>query len=86
MEHCVTMRIPLPSAEEAEIAKKTLQVDKEPKPQECKRTISVENEMLIVKFEAKTLRVLRVATNWFLDMLMLSVETMEMFSPSAISE
>lgn len=73
--------IPFPSPRHAEIAYNTLRVDKEPSRGGCKRTLTLQEKELVVQFIASEARVLRVASNSFLDHLTLVSETMEQFGP-----
>ncbi len=71
--------VPFPSSRLAEIAFNSLRVDREPKRGGCKKELSVEGRNLNVVFKAEEARTLRVATNSFLDFLVLVSETMEQF-------
>eukprot|EP00049_Salpingoeca_infusionum_P002071 m.53581 g.53581 ORF g.53581 m.53581 type:complete len:104 (-) comp11372_c0_seq1:1928-2239(-) len=78
-EHRLQITLPFPSERLCRIAQQTLSVDKEPKPDSCRRTMSIDGTKLLITFEATELRVLRIASNWFLDMALLCCETMEAF-------
>eukprot|EP00043_Microstomoeca_roanoka_P015261 m.152599 g.152599 ORF g.152599 m.152599 type:complete len:167 (+) comp16217_c2_seq2:85-585(+) len=80
MEYKLHLQVPFASEEQAQIAYNTLAVDKEPKPHVCQRSMEVQGSTLNVTFEAAELRVLRVASSWFLEMLQLTTETIEGFS------
>eukprot|EP01147_Barroeca_monosierra_P008003 gene8003-724_t len=80
MQYKCCVRIPFDTPQAAQIALSTLSVDKEPKPSVCQRTLEVQGHHLVAIFEATELRILRVASGWFLDMLQLTCETMEQFA------
>lgn len=82
-DHPYTMdlTVPFPTLRHAEIAYNTLRVDKEPSRGGCKKTMKLHESQLIVQFVASEARVLRVASNSFLDHLTLVSETMEQFGP-----
>ncbi|EGD80600.1 hypothetical protein PTSG_01189 [Salpingoeca rosetta] len=80
MDYRLRLRVPFASAQDASIALNTLVVDKEPKPDICRRTMDVQDNTLLVTFEATELRTLRVASAWFMDMLQLTCETIDAFS------
>lgn len=79
--YTMDMTIPFPTARHAEIAYNTLRVDKEPSRGGCKKTLTLREHELLVHFQAGEARVLRVASNSFLDFLILVSETMEKFGP-----
>uniref|UniRef100_X1YTL4 L antigen family member 3 n=1 Tax=Capitella teleta TaxID=283909 RepID=X1YTL4_CAPTE len=75
------MRVPFPSAREAEIAFNSLRVDAEPRRGGTKRSLRLETDALLVHWVAKEARSLRVSVNGFLEHLNLVVLTMEQFGP-----
>ena len=80
-EYMMDITVPFPSSRHAEIAYNSLRVDKEPSRGGCKKTLSLQESTLYVKFTTKEARVLRVASNSFLDFLSLVCDTMERFGP-----
>eukprot|EP00729_Bicosta_minor_P012040 gene12040-28245_t len=72
--------VPFPTARLAEIAYKTLSVDREPHKNSTK-TMSVADKVLSMRIETIESKVLRVAVGNFLDMLALTLETMDSFDP-----
>ena len=73
------LAIPFPTRRHAEIAFNSLRVDKEPRRGGCTKELKVIDNKLNVIFKAKEARTLRVASNSFLDFLILVTETMEQF-------
>lgn len=73
------LTVPFPTKRYAEIAFNSLRVDKEPKRGGCTKEFKVIDNKLNVVFKAKEARTLRVASNSFLDFLILVTETMEQF-------
>ncbi|KAG2186226.1 hypothetical protein INT43_002664 [Umbelopsis isabellina] len=73
------LEIPFPTPRLAEIAQRALSVDKELKGDQVKRSISVEDNMLKVDFDCISVRMLRVSTTSFFEMLTMVTNTMEMF-------
>ncbi|KAJ3395863.1 hypothetical protein HDU92_004709 [Lobulomyces angularis] len=78
-EYTLTLKIPFPTERLAVIANKVLAVDKELKPNESKRNQKVEDNNLIVIFEAISIRVLRVTSQSFLDFVILILGTIDEF-------
>jgi len=79
--YIMEIKVPFPNNRYAEIAYNTLRVDKEPRRGGCKKCLTLDENILNVKLEAKEARVLRVASNSFLDFLTLVSETMERYGP-----
>ena len=80
-KYTMNLTIPFPTPRHAEIAYNTLRVDQEPSRGGCKKTLKLKENILYVDFCAKEAKVLRVASNSFLDFLSLVSETMEKFGP-----
>ncbi|XP_013421177.1 EKC/KEOPS complex subunit LAGE3-like isoform X2 [Lingula anatina] len=82
-ERSLTMdlSVPFSSIREAEIAYRTLSVDKEPKRGGVKKTFTLNEKVLQIHFQAKEARTLRVSVNSFLDHLTLVTQTIEQFGP-----
>ncbi|WWC86871.1 uncharacterized protein L201_001750 [Kwoniella dendrophila CBS 6074] len=78
--HTTTLRIPFHTPQHAEIAKSALEVDREQNGTFVYRELSVENDMLIAKYETSTVRLLRLSTNSCLSSLDLVVRTMSSFA------
>eukprot|EP00794_Sanderia_malayensis_P011786 gene11786-13006_t len=77
--HEMRLLVPFPSTRLAEIAFNTLKVDREPRRGGCKKELGVDGCNLSVIFRAKEAKTLRVASNSFLDFLILVTETIEQF-------
>lgn len=75
------LRVPFTTAREAEIAYNTLRVDKEPKRSSITREMRTEDNCLVVHWEAKESRVVRVSVNSFMDHLGLVIQTIDKFGP-----
>ncbi|KAJ6508033.1 CTAG/Pcc1 family [Mycena vitilis] len=81
--HTITIRIPFASAKHAQIAMQTIQVDPELQPQAVKRTLSVENDVLIATFDTLTVRLARLTVNAYLENVDLVVRTLQEFGAEA---
>ncbi|KAI9252146.1 CTAG/Pcc1 family [Sporodiniella umbellata] len=79
MDNTITLEIPFSTERLASIAARVLDVDKELKPDQVKRTISTEENVLLVRFECYTTKMLRVAVNSFIECLTMVTRTMEAF-------
>ncbi|EIE91687.1 hypothetical protein RO3G_16398 [Rhizopus delemar RA 99-880] len=79
MDNTVTLEIPLTNERLATIAARVLDVDKELKVDQVKRTISTEGNILKVRFECYTTKMLRVSVNSFLEYLTMVTRTMDAF-------
>ncbi|KAJ4477199.1 CTAG/Pcc1 family, partial [Lentinula aciculospora] len=78
-----TLKIPFAVEKHALIAKRTIEVDPELQPHVVKRTISVEENILIAYFSTLTIRLARLAANAFLENVDLVVRTLEQFGEEA---
>jgi len=65
------------------IAKQTIEVDAELQPQAVKRTITVDNDVLVATFQTLTIRLSRLTLNAFLENVDLVVRTLEEFGEKA---
>ncbi|RCH96362.1 hypothetical protein CU097_002549, partial [Rhizopus azygosporus] len=74
-----TLEIPLPNERLATIAARVIEVDKELKADQVKRTIAAEGNILKVRFDCYTTKMLRVSVNSFLEYLTMVTRTMEAF-------
>jgi len=81
--HTVTIRIPFLTAEHAIIAKRVIEVDKELQPHVVKRTIEVQNDVLVCTLQSFTVRLARLTTNSFLENVELVVRTLAEFGDDA---
>ncbi|XP_072050901.1 EKC/KEOPS complex subunit LAGE3-like isoform X2 [Amphiura filiformis] len=81
-EHVIIsdLKIPFPSAREAEIAYNSLRVDRDPR-KDVEKTISVNDNILQVHFKANKTKFLRSAVGNFLDLVHLVMQTVEEFGP-----
>ncbi|ORE02059.1 transcription factor Pcc1 [Rhizopus microsporus var. microsporus] len=79
MDKIITLEIPLPNERLATIAARVIEVDKELKADQVKRTISAEGNILKVRFDCYTTKMLRVSVNSFLEYLTMVTRTMEAF-------
>ncbi|GFO49708.1 L antigen family member 3 [Plakobranchus ocellatus] len=75
------LRVPFPSAWEAEVAYNSLSVDKEPKRGHVHRDLSLDGNIMQVCFQASEARTLRVSINSFFEHLKLVCETIDQFRP-----
>jgi len=83
--HTVTVRIPFISSQHATIAKQVIEVDAELQRDAVKRTLTVEGDELIARFETLTIRLARLTVNGFLENVDLVVRTIGEFSEEAES-
>ncbi|KAJ7364115.1 CTAG/Pcc1 family [Mycena albidolilacea] len=81
--HTITIRIPFASAKHAEIAFQAIQVDPELQPHAVKRTLSVQDDVLIATFDTLTVRLARLTVNAYLENVDLVVRTLQEFGPVA---
>lgn len=83
--HALAMKIPFPTEREAEIAFTTMSVDEEISSNVLKK-IERNGTLLLLKLRGKQLKNLRVSLGSFLDMLLLTCETMEMYPGHLVQE
>ncbi|KAJ7170764.1 CTAG/Pcc1 family, partial [Mycena crocata] len=81
--HTITIRIPFASSKHALIAMQAIQVDAELQAHAVKRTLSVEGDVLIAKFDTLTVRLARLTVNAFLENVDLIARTLQEFGPEA---
>jgi len=81
--HKVTLNIPFASHKHAVYAKQAIEVDAELQPQAVRRTLEVQDEVLIATFSTLTIRLARLTTNAFLENVHLIVRTLEAFGAEA---
>lgn len=79
--HSMFLKVEFPSAENARIAHTTLAVDKEISENVTKQ-LSVEENVLIVSLKGRQLKNLRASLSSFMDMLLLTCETIDRFAVS----
>jgi len=81
--HTVSVKIPFASSKHALIAKQVIEVDPELQPQAVKRTLSVDDNLLIATFQTLTVRLARLTLNAFLENVDLVIRTIEQFGEEA---
>ncbi|KAH7106299.1 transcription factor Pcc1-domain-containing protein [Auriculariales sp. MPI-PUGE-AT-0066] len=81
--HAVTIRVPFRSAQHATIAAKAIGVDSELQPHAVRRTLKVEDYILVTTFETLTIRLSRLTLNAFLENLDLVARTLSEFGDEA---
>ncbi len=79
----LNLEVPFNSEKHAEIAWNSLRVDPEPKRSGMTKELSVDGNVLKVRFSCIEARTLRVSVNTFFDLLNLVVKTMDQFDPQA---
>ncbi|XP_029464078.1 EKC/KEOPS complex subunit LAGE3 isoform X2 [Rhinatrema bivittatum] len=72
-----TLTVPFPSCLEAKIAHDTLAPDAEPRRGGITKQLSVNGNILHVQWQAEEARILRVSVSSFLDLLSLTLQTMD---------
>ncbi|KAJ1917504.1 hypothetical protein IWQ60_007763 [Tieghemiomyces parasiticus] len=80
LPHKLQLAIPFPDAKAATTAAEVLCVDREVSAHQIQTTFATEAHTLQVTFAAANLRILRIATNSFFDMLTMVTRTMEAFN------
>lgn len=73
------------SPHHAQMVCDALSVDAELRPDDVTRHLQVLGSALHIKFRAKQIRMLRAATGTFLDLVALSVRTLEAFKDSVVT-
>ena len=76
----LTLKVPFEDAKTATIVWNSLRVDPEPKRIEMTKTLRVEGSDLIVNFECKETRTMRVSVNNFFDLFSLVIDTIDQFA------
>ncbi|XP_023035948.1 EKC/KEOPS complex subunit PCC1 [Drosophila willistoni] len=74
-----TIRVPFETPRLAEIAYRVLKVDQEPRRNFVKKTLSLDQESLVVHFEADQVKNLRTAITSFFECLLLCQDTIKQF-------
>ncbi|GHJ87054.1 hypothetical protein NliqN6_3456 [Naganishia liquefaciens] len=82
--HQTTLRIPFKSAAHADIARRVILVDRELNAHLVERSIVVEGSNLVATYRTATVRLLRLATNGFIENLQLVIRTIHEFAPTAM--
>jgi hypothetical protein len=77
----VILDIPFSNERDAITVFKALSVDPEPKRSGITKTLTLTGNTLKVQFKCGELKTLRVSVNTFMDLLYLSVQTIERFAP-----
>jgi EKC/KEOPS complex subunit PCC1/LAGE3 len=83
--HHIELRIPFASPEHATIARDAIEVDAELQAQAVKRTLRVEDSVLIATFHTLTVRLARLTVNGFLENVDLVIRTLGEFGEEAAS-
>ncbi|KAJ2742189.1 hypothetical protein GGI20_004666 [Coemansia sp. BCRC 34301] len=78
--HSITLNIQFADARLANIAKRSLSVDRELSEEKVSRSIDTQDSLLVATFRAETLRMLRVSVNGFMDSVILVTKTLEAFA------
>ncbi|KAJ9100371.1 hypothetical protein QFC20_005437 [Naganishia adeliensis] len=78
-----TLKIPFKSAQHADIARRVILVDRELSAHLVERSLVVEDNVLIATYRTATVRLLRLATNGFIENLQLVIRTIQQFAPPA---
>ncbi|KII85039.1 hypothetical protein PLICRDRAFT_116877 [Plicaturopsis crispa FD-325 SS-3] len=81
--HTINVRIPFASTHHATIAKQAIEVDKELQAQSVKRTLTVEDDVLVATFQTLTIRLSRLTVNGFLENVDLIARTLGEFGEEA---
>ncbi len=79
------MRVAFDTAEHADMVRRCISVDPEVRPNMVRRSLHTEDSLLIVHFAAKDLRSLRVSLGSHLEMMELSVRTIEQLAPETFA-
>ncbi|KAL4072679.1 transcription factor Pcc1-domain-containing protein [Scleroderma yunnanense] len=77
------VRIPFVNNQHAAIAKQVIEVDAELQKDAVKRTLTVEDNQLVAKFDTLTVRLARLTVNSFLENVDLVVRTIGEFADEA---
>lgn len=77
----VILDVPFDNERDASTVYKALSVDPEPKRSGITKKLSLSGNSLRVVFKCSELKTLRVSVNTFMDLLYLSVQTIERFAP-----
>ena len=82
---CRTVRVTFDTAEHADMVRRCTAVDPEVRPNMVRRSSHTEDNVMIVHFAAKDLRSLRVSLGSHLEMVELSVRTIEQLAPETFA-
>ncbi|KAH8312135.1 hypothetical protein KR044_009514, partial [Drosophila immigrans] len=74
-----TLRLPFATPQHAEIAYRVLSVDQEPRRNFVSKTLSLEDNVLVVSFSADQVKNLRTAITSFFECLLLCQDTIKQF-------
>ncbi|XP_017079763.1 uncharacterized protein LOC108113614 [Drosophila eugracilis] len=74
-----TIRVPFDTPRLAEIAFKVLSVDQEPRRNFVQKTLSLDDDVLVVHFQADQVKNLRTAITSFFECLLLCQDTIKQF-------
>ncbi|KAL7730728.1 hypothetical protein ACLKA6_003498 [Drosophila palustris] len=81
-----TLRVPFDTPRHAEIAYRVLSVDQEPRRNFVQKTLSLEDDVLVVHFSADQVKNLRTAISSFFECLLLCQDTIKLFGGDEIKE
>ncbi|KAI9004137.1 transcription factor Pcc1-domain-containing protein [Gaertneriomyces semiglobifer] len=79
-----SLSIPFPTSHHANIARQVLSVERELKPSECQKTLTVNGTSLVIEINAISARVLRTSSSSILEMVGLVVDTMGEFGENPV--
>ncbi|XP_030565253.1 uncharacterized protein LOC115765730 [Drosophila novamexicana] len=74
-----TIKVPFDTPEHAKIAYRVLSVDQEPRRNFVQKTLSLEDDVLVVHFSADQVKNLRTAITSFFECLLLCQDTIKLF-------
>lgn len=79
----VRLVVPFVTAKQAEVVYNSLRVDKEPPKSNVERKLQLDGNKLIVSWEGKQSKFVRVSVSTFFDLLILTTRTMDRFGTDA---
>ncbi|KAJ1961920.1 hypothetical protein IWQ62_003697 [Dispira parvispora] len=79
--HTLKLTVPFPDAESAQIAAKALAVDEDLNARLIQTRVEAVDSAVTVNFHAQDLRILRIATSSFFEMLTMVLNTLQTFAP-----
>ncbi|KAI8924213.1 CTAG/Pcc1 family [Entophlyctis helioformis] len=82
MAHELTIRIPFGDVQFATYAQQALAVDKELRPSQVSKALTVDGDTLVVTFHAVSVRMLRTSVSSFLEFANLAARTLAEFGES----
>ena len=85
-EYELTVKVDLRSPEYASIVQQVISVDDEPRPDRIRRTITSDGTAVNITFRSNDLKLIRTASSGLLDLVSLSIQVIDRFSPEAVGE